>query len=232
MLRIFFSLLMAVSLSACTDTGHKLAAISSTELSKASQEISTKKVVLKTYNRSDAQNRALISRASNRLQAKVRPLCDHTGYKSCKFQTIYDPGDTVNAYAYENYKIKVFKGLMDQLQTEDEVAFVIAHEMGHHLANHNQEKAQNAAVGAAVTGILTAAILGAASNNTYYTAQQQQNNQRIVTDMMNTGAEIGALSYSKEEEREADLLGQYLMARTGYDMRKAERVMWVLLEAA
>jgi predicted Zn-dependent protease len=47
---------------------------------------------------------------------------------------------------------------------------------------------------------------------------------------MGVGAQLGALSYSKEQEREADLLSAYLMARADYDLRRAGRVWWVLAQ--
>jgi predicted Zn-dependent protease len=51
-----------------------------------------------------------------------------------------------------------------------------------------------------------------------------------VGSSMAVGAQIGALSYSKSEEREADLLSAYLLARAGYDLRKAGHVWRVLAQ--
>lgn len=221
--------LLLLSLSACTGSDHRLSAVSDVDLARINKETASRRAPMQTYNRSDAEYRTLVTRSSNRLLRKAQPLCDYTDYKSCFFQITYSPKDTVNAYAHDGYKITVFRGLLQHLQSEDEIAAVIAHEMGHHLANHNQEKMQNAMIGAAVTGILTAVVLSAASNNTAYSAQQQRQNQQTIQNMTNVGATVGALSYSVEEEREADLLGQYLLARAGYSLQKAERVVWLLM---
>ena len=108
------------------------------------------------------------------------------------------------------------------------MAAVVAHEMGHHLAEHNQETQQNAATGAAISGLLTAVLIGAAQqNNPYYSSYQQQQDQELLQNMMVAGANIGAISYSKEQEREADLLGAYLLEHAGYDLDKAQNLMYV-----
>jgi predicted Zn-dependent protease len=44
----------------------------------------------------------------------------------------------------------------------------------------------------------------------------------------NIGATVGGLSYSKEQEREADLLAAYVLARAGIDLRRAGRMFEVL----
>lgn len=218
--------LFALLLSACAGSGHQLVKVSDADLALVKQEAAADKHVFKPVERKRGENSAILKRVTNRLLTHARPMCDHTGYTACFFQVLYNSDDVINAYASENYKIVVYRGLMDYLRSDDEVAAVVAHEMGHHLANHNQEKAQNAAAGALVAGLLTAAVLGAASDGSYY---QQQMNQQTVSDMTKAGAAMGMLTYSVDEEREADLLGQYLLARSGYDVKKAERVLWLLM---
>lgn len=221
--------MLTVILSGCSGTGHTLPMISSSEISSIQAELDADKSPLKLFNRRDAKYKADIIRINNRLLKNAHPLCDYTGYTSCFFQTVYSPEDTINAYASENYKITVYKGLLDYLQTEDEIAAVIAHEMGHHLADHNNEQTQNVAVGAAISGILTAIVIGAANaNNPYYSSYQSQTDQNTIENMAKLGAEIGQISYSKEDEREADLLGAYLLARAGYNLKKAERIFTVM----
>lgn len=194
---------------------------------------------LKVYERSDKHYKATLAQITQRLTKNAAPLCKDTGYDKCYFKVSYDPSNTVNAYASDGYKITIFKGLLQYLKTNDEIAAVVAHEMGHHLAKHNEEAQQNAAVGAAVSGIVTAVVIGAisANNGSYYTTyQQQQQQQRDIENMlkasMQAGAYFGALSYSKEQEREADLLATYLLKRAGYDLAKAQNVMVVLAQFA
>lgn len=229
MLRLFFIFICASLVTGCTGSAYRLPQTSQSDLQAAQRQIAENKAPLKIYKRSDKDYKQRLASIHNRLLKNAGPLCQHTGYQECVFQTVYSPDDTVNAYASEGYKITIHRGLLQYLKNNDEIAAVVAHEMGHHLANHNEEKAQNAAAGAAISGILTAVLLGAAnSNNPYYTSYQQQQQQQTLEDMIVAGAHIGALSYSKEQEREADLLATYLLSRAGYDLKRAQNIMVVL----
>jgi predicted Zn-dependent protease len=123
----------------------------------------------------------------------------------------------VNAQS-DDTRIEIYRGLLQYLDSEDEVAAVVGHEMGHEIAQHLEEKRQNATIGAVLAGIL----MGGAMVATGYQDQGAMNQS------MQLGASIGVLSFSKEEEREADLLSAYLLARADYDLRKAGRV-WLVL---
>ena len=46
----------------------------------------------------------------------------------------------VNAYAFGGGNFLVFTGLMNKA-TDDELAYVIAHELAHNSASHNEEQA-------------------------------------------------------------------------------------------
>lgn len=230
----YLSVVMGVlCLTACAGSAYRLPDVNEADIQSMNKKIAASRGTIKTYDRTDKANRQLVENAAKRLIKNAKPLCKYTGYQSCYFEVIYKPDSTFNAFAGENNKITIYRGLVQHLKNSDEVAAVIAHEMGHHLANHNQEKTQNAATGAAISGILTAVLLGAAgANNPYYTQYQAAQNQKTVEDMMNAGASIGALSYSKEQEREADLLGIYLLSRAGYNLRRAQNVMLVLADEA
>ncbi|MFA7276264.1 MAG: M48 family metallopeptidase [Pseudobdellovibrionaceae bacterium] len=233
MLRILSFFVAAFLLTGCVGPMYQTPNVTSTEV-KALEEVSAKDAKpLVIYERSDKYYIGTLKSISSRLQKNAVPLCKDSGYESCYFHVSYNPESTVNAYASERYKITLYKGLLQYLKTNDEIAAVIAHEMGHHLAKHNEKQQQNAETGAAVSGIITAILIGAANaNNPYYNSYQQQQDQNTLNNMMKVGAEIGALSYSKEQEREADLLSAYLLSRSGYDLRKAENLMLVLARFA
>ena len=48
-----------------------------------------------------------------------------------KVQFIFSPDTTINAYAHISGKITVFRGLLDYCELEDELAFVVGHELSH-----------------------------------------------------------------------------------------------------
>lgn len=194
MTRILITAASALLLSGCAGSAYHLPQVSQTDVQAAQQKIAANKVPLKTYERSHQKYKQTLANISSRLVKNSKPLCKHTGYESCHFQVAYNPDDTINAYASDGYKITIYRGLLQYLKNDDEMAAVIAHEMGHHLANHNEETAQNAAAGAAISGILTAVLLGAANANSPYNAYQQQQNEQTLENMMNVGAQLGVVS--------------------------------------
>jgi len=94
--------------------------------------------------------------------------------------------------------------LIAEARNRDEIAFIMAHEAAHHIEGHLVRQRRNAAIGAAVLGNLVGLGGDAARNER---AQQ-------------IGAALGARTYSKEFELEADALGTVIAARAGYDPLK------------
>lgn len=98
--------------------------------------------------------------------------------------------------------------LIEDARNVDELAFVMAHEAAHHIEGHIGRQRENALAGAVIFGGL--ATLSGGDTSSVETAQR-------------LGASVGARSYSKEFELEADALGTIITARAGYDpLRGAE----------
>ncbi len=98
--------------------------------------------------------------------------------------------------------------LIAGVRNADELAFVMSHEAAHHIAGHIPRTQENARAGAILLGGL-AALTGAGSS--------------AVEAAVNTGASVGARTYSKDFELEADALGTVIAKRSGYDpVRGAE----------
>ncbi len=93
--------------------------------------------------------------------------------------------------------------LLADVQNEDELAFVMSHEAAHHIAGHLGRQQQNATVGAVVLGQI-AGVLTAGSTERIREAQE-------------IGAAVGARSYSKRYELEADALGARIAMAAGFD---------------
>ncbi len=134
---------------------------------------------------------------------------------NCDFRILVDdrPGVPANAFQTVDERgrpiIAVTLSLLADTRNSDEIAFVLSHEAAHHIAGHLDRQRRNATVGAAVFGELAGA-LGGTSAEGLRTAQQ-------------LGAIVGARSFSKEFELEADRLGTIIAARAGFDpVRGAE----------
>jgi predicted Zn-dependent protease len=90
---------------------------------------------------------------------------------------------------------------------DDELAFVLSHELAHNVLGHVERRMKNAATGM-VFGAIFDIGLAAAGVNTQGLG-------------MRTGGDIGRMAYSQEFEFEADYLSLYLMAQSGFDLSKS-----------
>ncbi len=118
---------------------------------------------------------------------------DRPGQAPNAFQTVDRAGRPVLAFNL---------ALIASVENADELAFVMGHEASHHILGHLARTQQNAAVGAVVFSGL-AALTGA--------------NPDAVRSAEEFGAAVGARTYSKEFELEADRLGTVITARAGYN---------------
>ncbi len=112
----------------------------------------------------------------------------------------------INAFAVPGGKVFVNSGLILMVENEDELAGVMAHEIGHVVARHiARQSEQGLKLGLAVLGALLAGIfLGPQA-----AAALGVTSQAAATTVM--------LKYSRENEEESDHLGLKFMERAGYD---------------
>lgn len=112
----------------------------------------------------------------------------------------------LNAFAGPGGHIFVFTGLIEAMEGVDELAAVIAHEMGHVSARHlAQRLEQNAKFQlATIAAILAGVLIGGEAQGA------------IVTGSM-AAAIQKQLAFSREDERQADQLGFKYMSMAGFD---------------
>jgi len=121
----------------------------------------------------------------------------------------------INAFALPGGPMFVHRGMFDAAEAEGEVTEVMAHELAHVLLRHgtaNATKAQNPwlQIGQ-LAGQIGGAVAGGAAGSAI--AQGSQ---------LGLGAML--LRYSRDFEKEADLLGAQMMARAGWDPRALARM--------
>lgn len=121
----------------------------------------------------------------------------------------------INAFALPGGPMFVHRGMFEAAATEGEVVGVMAHELAHVLLRHgtaNASKAQNPwlQIGQ-LAGVIGGAVVGGAAGSAI--AQGSQ-----------FGLGTLLLRYSRDFEKQADLLGAQIMARAGYDPRALARM--------
>ena len=119
----------------------------------------------------------------------------------------------INAFALPGGPMFVNRGMIDAARSEGEVAGVMAHELSHVLLRHgtaNATKAQGFQLGA-LAGAIAGAVIGGGVG-------------QVISQGSQFGLGTWLLKYSREYEKQADLLGAQIMARAGYDPRDLARM--------
>jgi len=135
-------------------------------------------------------------------QGILKPL----GPQTFEFQFYVLNSPEINAFAVPGGKVFLNSGLILLVENEDELAGVIAHEIGHAIARHiakrgeKTKKVSLATLGAILAGI----FLGGPAT------------EAIVTTTV-AASETALLKYSREDEEEADFLGLKFMNQAGYN---------------
>ena len=108
--------------------------------------------------------------------------------------------DDVNAFALPGGYIFIFRGLIEKVETDDELASVIAHEVAHVVARHSVKRLQGG-IGFTILQILMAVTSPSVSN------------------VRGINAAFGQLvmSYSREDEALADKIAVKYLRKAGFD---------------
>jgi predicted Zn-dependent protease len=114
----------------------------------------------------------------------------------------------INAMALPGGYIYVTRGMLAQLNNEDQLATVIAHEIGHVAARHAARQAwqQQIGQGLLLGGAVLSQGLGLPAQN--------------ILNFGGMAAQLFLLRYSREDELEADKLGVEYAMGAGYDSRE------------
>jgi predicted Zn-dependent protease len=147
-----------------------------------------------------------VNNITSRLIAQAIIIRPETKNWDWSIKIIDDP-ETVNAWAMAGGKMALYTGLVKKIKpSDDELAQVLGHEIGHALAKHSAEKmsvAMASQVGVMAVGIATKS-----------------------DGLALTGASLAAalavqMPNSRAAESEADRIGIELAAKAGYNPRAA-----------
>ena len=145
----------------------------------------------------NAEYNAALERCGNAIKAVANDL----GGDEFEWEFTVLDSEIQNAFCLPGGKVAVYTGLMDYMDNEAELAFVVGHEIGHAIARHGGERMSRSIL-QSVGAVLVSAVF----------------NNEVIDAIYGTGTEIGImLPYSRSNESEADAIGLILMARAGYD---------------
>ncbi len=132
------------------------------------------------------------------------------GASRCSYPVDLSLSDAINAFA-DGRRIGITTGMMRFVESDDELALVVGHELAHNVSSHIDKQQANT-----LTGLLLGALVDAGA-------------AAAGVDTGGVGRELGGRMgqgvYSKDFESEADYLGCYFSARAGYDIAPAI-LMW------
>jgi predicted Zn-dependent protease len=165
----------------------------------------------------DSRQTAYVRCVVQAVVAQLPPDWQRLGWETALFVN-----DDPNAFALPGGKVGVDTGIFTVARTQDQLAAVVAHEVGHVYARHHDERITQQLGTQGVLGV-AGALVGARYGTGVGDAVAQGGSLAAQTALL--------LPNSRTQESEADVVGQQLMARAGFDPRQAV-TLWQNMIAA
>jgi len=165
-----------------------------------------------SQNRNDPAYRK-ISGIFSRLQSARKPEGNYNW-------RIYIKNDSeVNAHAATNGIVIVNSAMIDYCLNDDELAVVIGHEMGHITQEHLKNRLASKTVANAVVKKLAAYIAKKKNRkeDIETMSDKEISDKEMFEAMFGLAGELGLLTYSRRQEKQADETGALLAQSAGYD---------------
>ncbi|NVC65039.1 hypothetical protein FC652_18130 [Vibrio sp. 05-20-BW147] len=179
-----------------------------------------------------------INKYLENILAKILKEWPHSTEKNISIVVASDRN--YSAYATPD-TIVITQGVLADAESEDELAFIIAHELSHILLKHSETNEYFAKQSALVsktaniamsTAVLTDMKTVKTANGYKVTSQNKASTRNVIEDSYRTGLTINRLSrdvisssMSRSDEDEADLLGMDLLVKAGYSPRAFSPVL-------
>ena len=132
---------------------------------------------------------------------RIVAVCDR---KDIEYHFAVIESDQINAFAAPGGFVYFYTGLLREMNSEAEMAAVMAHEISHVVARHGVKRLQ------AALGVQLA-----------YELVFGDNNSQALQTAVGVGLGLAFSGYSRDNEREADKFGIYYMEKAGYDPQAA-----------
>ena len=218
---LLLSAAIASSLAACSTTTSptgrsQVIGVSESQLTQMGEQTFAQAKAQKPQSRDSRQN-AYVGCVVN---AVVRQLPAQWQQLRWEYALFEDP--ETNAWALPGGKVGIYTGIFKVARNQDQLAGVIAHEIGHVVSRHHNERItrqQGASTGLQILSAIIGARYGEGIGNT-------------VGQVGSVGAQgLILLPNSRIQEGEADVVGQQLMAQAGFDPQGAVS-LWQNMAAA
>ena len=193
-----------IGLSACStsSTGrHQVMLFSETELNKMGSSSFDEMKKKEKISNNKAINK-FVQCVANAVIKNV-PKSVHNG----AWEVVVFDSKQVNAFALPGGKIGVYTGILNVTEDQHQLAAIIGHEVGHVIEHHSNErlsanKLQNMGMAAASAAVGMSDI----------------ENKGLWMAGLGLGLQYGVIMpYGRSHESEADIVGQDLMAKSGFD---------------
>ncbi|MFT3725278.1 MAG: M48 family metallopeptidase [Hyphomonadaceae bacterium] len=164
------------------------------------------------------------AKANQRLQTVGHKIAGVANVPNAQWEFVVFDSAEKNAFCLPGGKVGFYKGLMDFVDNDDQVAAVLGHEVGHVVLRHAAKRAgQETVTSLAIQG--AGAVVGSQ-------VKMSSDALNMVMAAAGAGAQVGILlPFSRSNESEADRQGVDYMHQTGYDVKQAVR-LWEKMGAA
>lgn len=171
--------------------------------------LSKVKVVPKNDKRSQQVERVglKIKEAVEKYLTKKGKMDRVEGFK-WEINTVED--ETVNAWCMPGGLIVVYTGILKLVDSDDELAVVMGHEIAHAIARHGNERMSQGMVAQGIGGTFSV-LMGS----------NPSAGSQLFMQVYGLGAGLGMLKYSRKHETEADKIGLVFAKMAGFDPNKA-----------
>lgn len=158
------------------------------------------------------------------IEGLIQKLTPYSGLQNTSIHVLVIDNPSLNAFAVPGGIIGVHTGLLEHAQSEGELVSVLGHELAHlsrrHFARSVSTQQNNSMVALAgiLAGIVLASTVGGDAGLAAISASQ-------------AAALQAQLSYSRQNEQEADRLGMEIMAAAGYNPQDVAKMFERMLAA-
>lgn len=159
----------------------------------------------------DQNAQALVDRVGQRLVKNT--IAQKAGYPF-DFHLLADE-QAVNAFALPGGQCFITAALLSKLKSEDQLAGVMGHEIGHVIHRHGAERQASQGF---IQGLIQSVMIGTGGDPS-------------LTNVANVVAQYKSMKYGRDQELESDDFGVRLMVEAGYNPEHLIGVMDIL-EAA